>query len=304
MADAPVVAPPAAAPAAVTATAPVEAVGVEGAEAAGAEEVAAPAEPPRKFKVKVDGQEREYDEDEARRLISLSGAAYQRMEEAAQIKKMQTQLIQALEADPVGTVLKIAQARNIPPEKVKEAMAKLLLTDYEREQLDPKERALAEREAKIAAAEAEMKKESDRRQAAAEEAAAQAEMKRIGDEFAAALKDSGIPRTPKAVARLAELVERDDRLGLHHSLKDLVKVVKSEYLDAQKQLLSGLGDEELAQFLGEDAIKKLRARDTEAAKRNPAALRPVPRGNGAAPPRQAGKRPMNEADWARRFGKY
>jgi hypothetical protein len=278
---------------------------VEGEEAR-APEPEAPKPEPRKHKLKIDGELRELEEEELYRMASLGGAAYKRMEEAAQIKKGTAALVAAFTKDPVGTLLRIAEVQKIPIDQVKGQMAELLQKDYEASQLDPKEKEAAELKARVEAYERQEKEAKARAQTEAEKAATDEALQHLDVEITEALKDSGLPKTPKVVARMAELLERDLRLGLNRPAKELVRYLQDEVTGSQKQLVSALEGEQLVKFLGEDVIKKVRAFDAAQAKQHPAAAKPVPRSGSGPVPRNGApaKKPMNESEWRKTFGRY
>lgn len=274
-------------------------------EEAKAPEPEEPKPEPRKHKIKIDGELREVDEEELYRMASLGGAAYKRMEEAAQIKKGTAALVAAFTKDPVGTLLRIAEAQKIPIDQVKGQMAELLQKDYEASQLDPKEKEAAELKAKVAAYEKEKADAKGKADAEAEKAATDEAMKYLDVEISDALKDSGLPKTPKIVARMAELMERDLRLGLNRPAKELVRYIQKEVVTGQKELVSALDGEKLLEFLGDDVVKKIRAFDAKKAKEHPAALKPVPRAGGPVPRNGApSRKAMSEAEWRKTFGRF
>lgn len=270
-----------------------------------AAEVAAPApevkvEPPRTFKVKVDGQEMEVDQDELLRGYQLSKAGYKRLEEATTLKRQVEAFISDFEKDPVATMRHLASRPGQGGAAFREAVEKYLYAEYQKEQLSPEKRALMEAEEKLRAAEEEKRQLSERQKAEQLQRQQAYWAKKYDESITEALADPevGLPKVPSVVKRMADLMGKSLKLGIEVDTREVAKLVKKEYLEAQRELVGKLDGESLYRYLGEDTAKKIRAYEVAQLKVKPTA----PASAQASSPakdvqaKQGGK-PMRERDF-------
>lgn len=91
-----------------------------------ADEVKAP--PPASFKVKVDGEEQEVDQEELIRGYQLARTSHKRFQEASQYKKDADRIIEALDKNPLQTALQRIESRfNGDTERAEKELYKLCL---------------------------------------------------------------------------------------------------------------------------------------------------------------------------------
>jgi predicted enzyme involved in methoxymalonyl-ACP biosynthesis len=117
--------------------------------------------------------------------------------------------------------------------------------------------------------EALTKREAEERAKAEEEAKHKEEVARLSEkytkeyteEFMEALSSTKLPRSPTVVAKVAEKMQLALDQGYELSAKQAVKLVEKEIAEYKKALLKDMDEELLAEFLGEDGIKKIRQRD-------------------------------------------
>lgn len=162
---------------------------------------------PRKtYKVKVDGEETDVDEETLLRDYQLAKASHSRMQQAAALRQQAE--------DQIAQIRALAdQTRQDPRTLFKalgldaRAFAEALLTEeLENELLSPEEKELRELRAwrkKQDEESAASKRESEQKEA---QALAQTAGVEIESEIVDALKTSGLKATPRTVARVAELI--------------------------------------------------------------------------------------------------
>lgn len=181
--------------------------GTEGEGAAGTSPDDAAAEAfLRKFKVKVDGEELEVDEQTLLKDYELKQASHKRMEEAARLRKQaqeESSQIKALLAQAKEDPSVVLKALGLEPRQWAES---LLTKQLELELLSPEERELRElREFKKRQEDERTQIEQERAKKKQQELTLQAEAE-IESEVVDALKASGLKPTPRTVARVAEII--------------------------------------------------------------------------------------------------
>jgi len=75
--------------------------------------------------------------------------------------------------------------------------------------------------------------------------------------FIQALTESGLPKTPYTVMRMAQLEAVNVSKKLSLTPSQLAKVVREDYINEQKALYGAADGDTLLELLGKDAVKKL-----------------------------------------------
>jgi hypothetical protein len=217
----------------------------------------------KKFKIKVDSKEEEVeldvnDEDEVRKHLQMSKAAYKRMQEMAEYKKGVSQLLETLKNDPIKV---LADPRLGIPDEVRKKLAESIINnEIEEMQKTPeqkeKERLQREYEALKKQHEDEKKSREDEKFRMMQEQAA----KELDGDITSAIESSGMPKTARTVKIMAEAMMFCLENNLDLSAKDLVPYVKKQTLGEFKEMISSLPDEEFESWLGKDQISRIRKR--------------------------------------------
>lgn len=228
----------------------------------------------KKYKVKIEGQELEVDESELLKGYSMAKSANERFMKAAEEKKRAEaerqeaiKLRDAMKDNP----FEVMKALGIDPRKVSEDY---LIKQLEYEALSPeakkameleqKLKAYEEKEAKATAeAEERARQEKEEKETAEIKAMSEKAAKEYEVQFLEALEGSKLPKTPQMVAKIAEKMYDAMEQGYELPVKHAVKLVEKDLLMVKKALMETMSPDELAEFLGEDHIKKLRKRDVE-----------------------------------------
>jgi hypothetical protein len=236
---------------------------------------------PSKFKVKVDGREEDVDVDELMASYSKVKAANKRFEEAAAERKAAAaekaeaaRLKEAMKSDP-WTVLKEFGVDS------RKAAEDFLIEQLKLEQMTPEQKEAMELKRKLKEyeeREAQIKAEAEEKQKKEQEESEKAELlkmteeftKEYENEFEAALSGSKLPRKPEIIAKMAEKMYEAELEGYRMTAKQAAVIVEREIKALKAALLDGLDADSLAEFLGEENLKKVRKRDVEKLK-NPVA---------------------------------
>ena len=212
----------------------------------------------RKFKVKINGEEKEVDEDTLVRDYQLAQASNQRFEQA---KKMYQEAQPYLSAKQKGDLNVLLDG--LPDEKKREWAEQYLGEWLKLQQMSPEQREALENKKKIEQYEREreeqrkQKEESERTQR--QQALAQKAKNEIESELAEVLQD--IPqekRSPRLVARIAEemlahLQARKGRLPAKDAWTRAQKNLQADVVE----VLGGMDDERLIQTLPKDLVNRI-----------------------------------------------
>lgn len=243
----------------------------------------------RLHKLKLDGEEVEVDDDELKRGYQLSKTGYKRLEEASVLRKQVEGFIAGFQSDPVATLRQLAGGAGPQGKAFRDAVEKYLYEEMSREQWSPEKKALYDAEQRLAATERERTAltEQRKREVFQQQQAHWAQKYEADISAAISAPDVGLPKTPSVVRRMAELMSKSLKLGLEVDPHDVAKLVKREFLDAQKEVLSGLDGAALMKLLGPELAKKIRQHEVAQLKTRP--------GEGTDAPTKAPARPAPDA---------
>lgn len=221
-----------------------------------APEEIAPENGKRMFKVKVNGKEQEVTEEELKQGYQTRKASDEKFREAAMKQKQAEEFINLLRTNPK----KVLSDPNLGIDLRKFA-EDYLVEQMEEEMMDPKEKELREAKRKLEEIEEEKK-----RQAREREEAEAAELKeRFSSQYQTgiieALQTSGLPKTEHTVKRMAYYMYQGLKRNYNLAPKDVVSMVKQDYINEQKSLYGQLDGDMLIELLGPEVAQKIRKHD-------------------------------------------
>jgi hypothetical protein len=249
----------------------------------------------RLYKVKINGNEQEVDEQELLAGYSTRKAADEKFREAAMTRKQAEEFISLLKTDP----LKVLNNPNLGI-NFKELAEKFLVEQYEDDMLDPRDRELREAKRQLAEIE-EQKKEQQKQQ---EEAQATELRERYTNDYVKnitdALSTSGLPKTEHTVKRMAYYMAEGLKRGMDLQAKDVISLVKDDYMTEHKSFFSNLDGDALLQILGDDVATKIRKHDISKLK---SPVKPLSTPEKQAEPikREASQPKMSKDEWKKRL---
>lgn len=216
-----------------------------------AEEAQTPAEK-KLYRVKIDNNELDVDEDELLRGYQMSKAAQKRFQEAAQMNKRAEDFITMLKKDPksvlshpdIGVDLK--------------SFAEQYLNElYEEAQLSPQEKQYREMQQRLQEYEAEKQRKEQEEYENNLSVQAQRYAEDYQRQFTEVLSSSGLPKTEYTVARLAHYMQQALQAGYDDvTPKDVISLVKSDYLTDIKAMFGASNEDILLDLLGEELTNK------------------------------------------------
>jgi len=204
----------------------------------------------RLLKLKVDGQEFELPESEVITLAQQGKSAGKRFQEAAAAKKEAEQIVNFLKANPKEAMRKLG----IDPRKFSEDTLMEIITQ---EQMSPEQRKAIENENRLKEYEAREKQAQEQSRQAQLAELERSHMESYDKMFVQALTESGLPKTPYTVKRMAELTLVNVKRGLNLEPSQLAKIVREDYQNEMKALYGQADGDALLELLGKEGVKKL-----------------------------------------------
>jgi hypothetical protein len=232
-------------------------------------ETAAQAEA-RKWKLKVNGKEREVTEEELLSGYNRAEAAEERFKEAAMTKKQAEEFVNMLKKDPIA-LLKDPRLGH----DVRMIAEKYLLEQMQEEMLTPEQKELKEAKAKLKAYEDQKRAIEQEQMKARDKELTEKYTADYSNQIIKALNENSLPKTEYTVKRIAYYMHLGLQKGLNLSASDVADKVKQDYINEQKALFAAADGGTLVQLLGEDAANKLRKWDVSRVK-NPNAHAKTP----------------------------
>lgn len=258
--------------------------------------------PKRTMKAKVYGEEKElsaeYVEGMAKELgippefilrnLQTSAAAQKRFQEAAEKEKAAESWRQRLKTDP----WEVLKAEGLDPDQAAIQRVQRLM---EQEAMTPEQRAYADAQRRIQELEAKQKAADEEHQTAAQKAETEKVIASLNQAIPAAAESVGLPRSPAVGRMMVEFMLSQARAGVEVDPQEAAVYAKENVQTWTGEVLKGMGDEQIVNFLGPEVIKKVLAhsvakvRGTQAA---PPAATPAATASNPKPPTR-----MSTAEW-------
>lgn len=211
---------------------------------------------PQVWKLKVNGSEVEFDasdEGRVKQAVQKGLAADAKFQEAAQVRQQAEGFIRALKENP----LEVLQHPSLGIDFRK------IAEDYLFEQIQreaaPEEYARTQERKELEryrAEEARKKQEAEQRQ---REEMKEQYRQNYTKQFTEALEEGGVPKTDWTIQRTALYMKQAIAKGYKHiTPKDVIPMVKQDWINAQRQLFEHLDGEKLIEAVGQDVADKIR----------------------------------------------
>lgn len=276
---------------------------------------ATPSAPPRPktHRFKVNGQEREIEAahvealsqafgmppEEILKLTGMAQSSYDRWREAAKLRKEAEEQAAALKKryeDP--RVAAVKQQNPGLSDDDAWALAKVQEM-YEREQMNPDQRALAEERAKREALERKDKERDETEKKAREQAETKAEAGKLDRELTDAITKHGLPKNPAWARQVLEHMAAVVRAGGVPDVEGSTIVVKQRIQRDDRARLAAMSDEQLEGWIGKDITDRILKRSVEKV-RGPGPATVVPAVTPAPTPE--GRKFLSEEEWRAKYG--
>ena len=216
----------------------------------------------RLFKVKVDGQDMEVDEQELLRGYAHNKAAAKRMEEASSTRKEAEQVLRMFKENPREAFKLLGKdARSFAEQIINEELQEAILS--------PEQRELRQYKSQVAQYEAERRQAQEEYERETMESELAAQTESIQSDIINVLQTSGLPQTERTVGRIAYYMSSAIEAGYQNiKPQDVIDQVKQDYIHDFKSMLGGLSEDQIEMFLGTDLVRKV-AKSTVKAEKKP-----------------------------------
>jgi len=246
----------------------------------------------RKFKVKINGAEQEVDEGELIRGYSHQQAANKAMQEGKRALKQAEQLVNMLKDK--GQLFNVIKELGHDPRQLTE---EYLVKQLEEEMLDPKDRAIRERDQRIKDFEEKEKRELEKISQQRHEELKQKFAQQYNQEFVQALQAEKLPPTKVTVAEMARYISRASKVGFEMSATEAAQLVRQDIVDRQKRIIADADPETLINLFGKEVVDKIRQHDLAKLKSPERFLQsPVEQGE---PRKQVNNQKTTRQEWLR-----
>lgn len=216
-----------------------------------------PPKPEKKvLKLKVDGEEIDYDvsnEADLVQRLQKSFTADQRLEKAAKLHKQSEAFVKALKNNP----FQVLSHPSLGIENLHEAAEKFLWGKIQREKMTPEERQLQDDQAELERLRTIEAKRAEAEKSQREEAQKAAIREKMQTDIIAALDQSGIPRSDWSVRRMASLMKAALANRIDVTPMEVAQKVKGEYIENYRHMIQGMTPDQIIETFGEDAAKKI-----------------------------------------------
>ncbi len=214
----------------------------------------------KKFKLKIDGKDEDFEidlnnEEELKKHLQMSKASAKRMSESAELRKSAEQFIEMLRTNP----RKVLADPNIGVD-MKKMVQEYLDEEIERSSKSPEQLEKEKLQAELETLREKYKKdEEDRKSNEFKRLQAEQEEK-IQTNIEAALNSGNLPKSPYTVKKMAEMMMLALENNIDLEPKDLVPLLKKQMNSDIKDLFSASSDDVLEELVGKDNISRLRKR--------------------------------------------
>lgn len=243
----------------------------------------------QKFKLKVNGKEKELSTSELKRLASLSDAATEKFQSASQKEKEAQELKKAFESkDPVAALKRMG----MDSKEIKAVLENKLLEMIEEENLDPKDKELRDLKKRIAEQEEAEKRKKEEEETSTRQKELLKKQQEIETGIVEALSEAKLPKSPVILRQVIEQMLGMSKNGVEISPKDAVKLVQKGFEEELTELLPQLGMDFIKKVLGAKGLASLREESVAEVKKS---SEPFPK-RASKPAQNAGKQAKGEAE--------
>lgn len=251
----------------------------------------AAAEALRKYKLKVDGEEVEVDENELKRGYAHQRAANKLFQEGKNLRKQSEDFV-AMMKDP-KKFFETAQKLGHDPRELAE---KYLAAQLEDELMDPKDKEIRQLRTEKEENERIKSEEKAKEDAKVAETLKAKYSKEYQETFIAALESSGLPPTKPMVGRMASYIGRAAGLGFKMSADEAAQLVREDITMEHQRIIGESDGETLMRLLGDGVANKVRKYDTGRLKNPESNLRSSEE-QGTPKPRGVPHKRMTPKEW-------
>ena len=263
---------------------------------------AKPATPPKPATrpIKVNGKVLHLTDEQIEQRASLSEAAQERFQEAAQMRK-QAEAVLSRFRDPKAAIQALQDpSLGLTKQQIREAFEDWYTEEFvEPDTLSPEQKKLREYEAQIKKYADEEKSRQQQQINQEREAMTSQARQELQAQIIDVIETGGLPKTNFTVQRIAHWMRKNHQNGFNAPTELIVAQVRKERDEVIKSLVDVSDGASLIQMLGDDIINKIRRYDLDQLKAlraggQPGALAAPNLSGNVDPAAASGERPRNE----------
>lgn len=205
----------------------------------------------KKFKLKINGKEREVDEKTLIAMAQKGDAADEKFRKSSENNKRIEQLLAIAKKDPDKFIKEVLGEDSV------EFSKKRLARELENMSLDPKERELRDMKAKLAEYEEEKRVKAEEIQKQADAKAVEHWTKHYDTILPKAITDAGLPLTEDVIRHATDIMIANLEEGYDLGMEAVMELTKDRYLASVKRFLGSADKNKIVDLLGEDIAGKL-----------------------------------------------
>lgn len=244
-------------------------------------------------KIKVDGKEAHLPLKELVARAQKGAAADKRMQEAAEVRKQATGLINALQKDPFSILAR--PEFGLGDEKLRELAEAYVYDKVQYEQMNDEEREHHEKMKEYE----RLKEEKEQWEAQKNEQEQKQHLDRYSQDIQSALEANNLPKSPLVVKRIAFYMKQAYQNGHKNvSAKEVAPQVKKDLIEEAKSLKND--DEALFELLGEDGLKKVREKELSKVRKGGSLSRPTTQGRPMEASQRKQPKKLSINEWRER----
>lgn len=246
------------------------------------------------FEYKANGKPVKIPKSEAEKKLALADGAFQKFEEAANIRKDAEAKLSRIKTPKEAIKFLNDPESGLDPSEVRAAFEEWYNYQYiEPEKMTPAERENRELKEKLSKFEAEQLAKKEAEDKEIESKMDLEEAQKLQTEILGLLDECQMPKTRFTANRLAYWMRVNESKGLNAPAQVIVEQVRREANDIMQSLVKNAEGESLLKILGDDTAKKLRKYDLERIRKNRGIQQPPPEEqntNDELPPLKPGER--------------
>jgi hypothetical protein len=236
----------------------------------------------RRLKLKINGEEREFDEPEVVRLAQKGFGADEKFREASTLRKQAEAFFQLLKTNPVAALTHPAIGHD-----VRKMAEDILFNQIQYEKMSPEQKELYHAKLKLKQLEDEKRRVADEEDNKKRSSLENEYRQNLQKKIMQALDSSGLPKTSRTVARVAHYMFEARTRGFRAQPEDVLDMVKTDYQRDFQDMFGALPGDAILKVIGDETRKRIREAELNSLK-NPSL--PVPK-DGQPTPKEDENKP-------------
>lgn len=210
----------------------------------------------RRYKVKVNGEEMEVDEDELKRGYSHQRAANKAMQEGLKKQRQAEEFISMLQDK--GKLFDVISKMGHDPRALAE---EYLTSKIEEDLMDPREKEMKTYKEKLRHYEELEKMQAEKQRQQEYEDLKNRHAQEYTKSFIEAMEESKVPKTKETLQKMAKYVKDAAKIGYKLTAKEAAKMAEEDHISTVRSIASQLDGEMLIKILGDEVTNKVRKWD-------------------------------------------